>query len=86
MGSAEFAWTLYEEFRDEFDTVIAIYKGSPKKFFTDIADQLKIPTTEPKYNRNGDEVGEKPLMIEGLKDEIAQNIGDRTLLIFPESK
>jgi hypothetical protein len=86
MGSAEFARALYEEFRDEFDTAIAIYKGLPKKFFADIADQLKIPTTEPKYNREGDEVGEKPLTMDGLKDEIAENIGDRTLLIFPESK
>jgi hypothetical protein len=31
-------------------------------------------------------VGEKPLTMDGLKDEIAENIGDRTLLIFPESK
>jgi len=86
MGSAEFARALYEELRDEFHTAIATYKGSGKKFFADIADQLKIPTTEPKYNREGDEVGEKQLTMDGLKDEIAQNIGDRTLLIFPESK
>ncbi len=86
MGSAEFAQALYEELRNEFDTAIATYKGSGKKFFADIADQLKIPTTEPKYNREGDEVGEKPLTMDGLKDEIAENIGDRTLLIFPESK
>jgi len=86
MGAAEFARALYEELRDEFDTAIAIYKGSPIKFFTSIAKQLGVPTTEPKYNRKGDEVGEKPLLIERLKDEIAQNIGDRTLLIFPESK
>lgn len=86
MGSAEFARALYEELRDEFDTAIATYKGSGKRFFADIADQLKIPTTEPKYNREGDEVGEKPLTMDGLKDEIAENIGDRTLLIFPESK
>jgi hypothetical protein len=86
MGSAEFAREVYEELRDEFDTAIATYKGSTKRFFADIADQLKIPTTEPKYNREGDEVGEKPLTMDGLKDEIAENIGDRTLLIFPESK
>ena len=86
MGSAEFAREVYEELRDEFDTAIATYKGSGKKFFADIADQLKIPTTEPKYNREGDEVGEKPLTMDGLKDEIAENIGNRTLLIFPESK
>ena len=86
MGSAGFAREVYEELRDEFDTAIATYKGSGKKFFADIADQLKIPTTEPKYNREGDEVGEKPLTMDGLKDEIAENIGNRTLLIFPESK
>ena len=86
MGSAEFAQAIYEELRDEFDTAIATYKGSGKKFFADIADQLKIPTTEPKYNREGNEVGEKPLTMDELKDEIAENIGDRTLLIFPESK
>ena len=86
MGSAEFAQAIYEELQGEFDTAIATYKGSGKRFFADIADQLKIPTTEPKYNREGDEVGEKPLTMDGLKDEIAENIGDRTLLIFPESK
>ena len=84
MGSAEFAHALFLELRQEFDTAIATYKGSGKKFFADIADQLKIPTTEPKYNREGDEVGEKPLTMDGLKDEIAENIGDRTLLIFPK--
>ncbi|WP_264320940.1 hypothetical protein [Zarconia navalis] len=68
------------------DCAIAIYKGSGKKFFTDIAEQLDIPTTEPKLNKDGEEVGEKPLTMDGLKEEIAGNIDENTLLIFPEAK
>ncbi len=51
-----------------------------------IAEALDIPTSEPKYNANGDEVGEKALMADGLKEEIADNVGDETFLIIPDSQ
>lgn len=81
MGSVEFAQSLYEELRGEFETAIVTYKGSGKKFFQTLAQQLKIPTEVEDENGKG-----KVLTMDALKDEIAENIGDQTLLIFPESK
>ncbi len=76
-GKSEFAQALYETFLGEMDCALAIYKGSSKKFFASIAFQLDIPTE----NEDG-----KPLTMDALKDEIAENCGDNTLLIFPEAK
>jgi hypothetical protein len=64
----------------------AIYKGSGKKFFVELADQLGIDTTEPKYNKDGDEVGERNLTMDELKAAIAHEIDPSCLLIFPEAK
>ena len=85
-GKAQFAQALFNRFAGELDCAITTYKGSGKKFFAEIAEQLDIPTTEPKYNKDGEEVGEKPLTMDGLKEEIAGNVGEDTLLIFPEAK
>ena len=85
-GKAQFAQALFNRFAGEMDCAIATYKGSGKKFFAELAEQLDIPTTEPKLNKDGEEVGEKPLTMEGLKEEIAGNVGEDTLLIFPEAK
>jgi hypothetical protein len=85
-GTGEFAQALYEEMLDEFQCAIATYKGSIKKFFIAIAMQLDIPTTETQYNKNGDPTGEKDLTVDALKQEILENSGEDTLLIFPESK
>lgn len=63
--------------RFDGDTAIATYKGSGKKFFADIAEQLNIPTE----NEDG-----KALSMDALKDEIALNCNADTLLIFPEAK
>ena len=57
---------------------MAIYKGSGKRFFQTIANQLDIPTEDV-------ETG-KALTMDGLKEEIALNCGPETLLIFPEAK
>jgi hypothetical protein len=86
MGGAEFAQSLYEELLGDFQAAIATYKGSVKKFFTAIAFQLDIPTTETQYNKNGDPTGEKNLTVDALKEEIAANCSDGTLLILPEAK
>jgi hypothetical protein len=81
MGSTEFAQSLYEELLGEFQVALAIYKGSGKKFFQTIAFQLDIPTEVEDDNGKV-----KALTMDVLKEEIAQNIGEETLLIFPEAK
>jgi hypothetical protein len=85
-GKNDFALALHEEMSGEFNSAIATYKGSIKKFFIAIAMQLDIPTTETQYNKNGDPIGEKDLTVDALKQEILENSGEDTLLIFPESK
>jgi hypothetical protein len=70
----------------EFQSAIATYKGSIKKFFVAIAMQLDIPTTETQYNKNGDPIGEKDLTVDALKQEILDNCGEDTILILPEAK
>ena len=72
--------------RETYQVALATYKGSGKKFFVAVAEQLGIPTTETKFDKNGEPTGEKDLTMDALKDEIAQNVGDRTLLILPEAK
>jgi transcriptional regulator with AAA-type ATPase domain len=52
-GKDDFALALHEELLGEFNSAIATYKGSIKKFFIAIAMQLDIPTTETQYNKNG---------------------------------
>jgi hypothetical protein len=74
---SDFAQSIYEELLGDFKTAIAIYKGSAKKFFQTIAFELDIPTE----NEDG-----KQLTVEQLKEEIAANCSDDTLLILPEAK
>ena len=70
---------LPQQICDRFggDYAIATYKGSGKKFFASIAEQLDVPTE----NEDG-----KPLSMDALKDEIALNCNPDTLLVFPEAK
>lgn len=78
---------VLERCQEEFDNVaIATYKGSGKKFFITIAEQLGIATTEPKLDKNGDEVGEKPLSMDGLKEAIADQVEPETVLVLPAAK
>jgi hypothetical protein len=76
-GKTDFALALHEEMSGEFNSAIATYKGSLKKFFIAIAMQLDCPT-ENEQNR--------PLTVDALKQEILENAGEDTLLIFPEAK
>ena len=85
-GKGNFALDLHEEMSGEFNSAIATYKGSIKKFFMAIAMQLDIPTTETQYNKNGDPTGEKDLTVDAIKQEILDNCGEDTLLILPEAK
>ncbi len=61
----------------EYQSAIATYKGSLKKFFIAIAMQLGCPTE----NDEG-----KAMTVDALKEEILINSGEDTLLIFPEAK
>jgi hypothetical protein len=76
-GKFDFAQNLYEELLEEFHSAIATYKGSIKKFYQAIAFQLNCPTE----NDQG-----RPLAVDALKEEILENSGEDTLLIFPEAK
>lgn len=77
MGILDLAQSLYEEMLGDFQAALAIYKGSVKSFFTAIAFQLGIPTE----NENG-----KGMTVDQMKEEIAANCSDGTLLILPEAK
>ena len=77
---------LCQRFSRARQTALVTYKGSGKRFFVELAQQLAIPTTEPKLNKDGEAVGEKDLAMDALKEEILANIGDSHLLILPEAK
>ncbi|MBE9067899.1 hypothetical protein IQ260_14695 [Leptolyngbya cf. ectocarpi LEGE 11479] len=77
---------LVMRFVDTFAVATAVYKGSGKRFFVRLAEQLDIPTIEDKYDKNGEPCGERALTMDQLKDEIAENVGPETLLILPEAK
>jgi hypothetical protein len=76
-GLSELALSVREELMGDFSVATAIYKGSLKQFFQAIAFQLDIPIED----ENG-----KPSIVDKLKEEIAANIDENTLLIFPEAK
>ena len=76
-GKTEFAIALHDEMLGEYQSAIATYKGSIKKFFIAIAMQLGCPTE----NDEG-----KPMTVDALKEEILINSGEDTLLILPEAK
>ncbi|NEQ49549.1 MAG: hypothetical protein F6K11_05365 [Leptolyngbya sp. SIO3F4] len=77
---------LVTHYGAKFETASVIYKASGKKFFVSMAEQLDIPTTEPKYNKDGEVVGEKAMTMDALKDEILENVGHGTLLILPDAQ
>ena len=80
-----FPQLVAERFQSECAVATAIYKGSGKQFFVQLAEQLDIPTTAPRYGRNGEVTGEKSLTVDQLKEEILDNMRDDTLLLLPEA-
>lgn len=80
------ASAIEQELSGDFSIAKVVYKGSGKKFFVELAKQFDIPTTCPKLNADGEEIGEKPMSLDELKEEIALNIPADALLLFPESK
>ncbi|MDB9529944.1 hypothetical protein PN498_28415 [Oscillatoria sp. CS-180] len=85
-NNADFPKLLYRQFEGRLNVAIAKYKGSGKLFFQKMAEALDIPTTEDKYDREGNVTGEKPMSMDAIKDELLMNIGPDTLLILPEAK
>lgn len=82
----EAARAIEQELSDEFIIAKATYKGSGKKFFIELAKQFDIPITCPKLNADGEEVGEKAMTLDELKEEIALNLPADALLFLPEAK
>lgn len=62
--------TVGNEFRQ---VAIASYAGSTKTLIQSVAEQLGCPTSMPKYNREGDAVGEKEMTVEEMKAEVLLN-------------
>ena len=80
-GLDEVAAGVAELLTGEFSIATAIYKGSGKKFFQELAKQLDIPTEVE------DDKGKiKQLTLDQLKEEIALNLPTDALLLLPESK
>lgn len=73
----ELPQAIAQRYESELAVAMAIYKGSGKRFFQVVAEQLQIPTTDE---------DDKGLTMDALKDEIAQNVDGRTLLVLPEAK
>ncbi|MEG4634105.1 hypothetical protein QUB56_31815 [Microcoleus sp. AR_TQ3_B6] len=69
------------ELAGEFSIAVAVYKGSGKKFFQQLAKQLDIAT-----EIEDDKGRVKQLTLEQLKEEIALNIPTDALLLLPEAK
>jgi hypothetical protein len=69
------------ELAGEFSIAVAVYKGSGKKFFQQLAKQLDIPT-----EIEDDKGRVKQLTLDQLKEEIALNIPTDALLLLPEAK
>lgn len=80
------ASAIEQELSGDFSIAKAIYKGSGKNFFKALANAFDIPTTMPKLNADGEEIGEKQMTLDELKEEIASNIPADALLILPEAK
>ena len=69
------------ELAGDFSVATATYKGSGKKFFQQLAEQLDIPT-----EIEDDKGRLKQLTLDQLKEEIALNIPTDALLLLPEAK
>lgn len=69
------------ELAGEFSVAVATYKGSGKKFFQQLAEQLDVPTEV-----EDDKGRVKQLSLDHLKEEIALNLPTDTLLLLPEAK
>ncbi|MEG3959995.1 hypothetical protein QT982_31940 [Microcoleus sp. herbarium2] len=65
----------------EFSIATATYKGSPKRFYQQIAQQLDIP-----IETEDDKGRVRQLTLDQLENEIMLNIPTNALLLLPEAK
>ena len=80
-GLEDVAAGVAELLEGEFSIATATYKGSPKKFYQQIAQQLDIPTeTEDGKGRV------RQLTLDQLENEIMLNIPSDALLLLPQAK
>lgn len=75
------AATVALELAGEFSVATATYKGSGKKFFQQLAEQLDVP-----IEVEDDKGRIKQLTLDQLKEEIALNLPTDALLVLPEAK
>lgn len=80
-GLEDVAAGVAELLAGEFSLATATYKGSGKKFFQQLAEQLDVPT-----EIEDDKGKVKQLTLDQLKEEIANNIPADALLLLPEAK
>ena len=82
-GKSTVAAAVKASCQDAFKGGIAIvsYSGSIKPFLLSIGIQLNIELTKPKINSKGKEVGEMPMSVDEMKEEIAVNLYSRLLII-----
>lgn len=69
------------ELAGEFSVAVATYKGSGKKFFQQLAEQLDVP-----IEMEDDKGRIKQLTLDQLKEEIGLNLPTDALLVLPEAK
>ena len=80
-GLEDVAAGVAELLEGEFSIATATYKGSPKRFYQQIAQQLDIPTeTEDGKGRV------RQLTLDQLENEIMLNIPSDALLLLPQAK
>jgi hypothetical protein len=80
-GLEDVAAGVAELLAGEFSIATATYKGSGKKFFQQIAEQLDVP-----IEIEDDKGRVKQLTLDQLKEEIALNIPTDALLLLPQAK
>jgi len=80
-GLDEVAAGVAEELAGDFSVATATYKGSGKKFFQQLAEQLDIP-----IEIEDDKGRVKQLTLDQLKEEIWLNLPTDALLLLPEAK
>ena len=76
-GKTDLAVAVHDEMSGEYQSAIATYKGSIKKFFVAIAMQLGCPTEDE---------NDKAMTVDALKEKILVNSNENTLLVFSEAK
>ncbi|WP_333446927.1 ATP-binding protein [Microcoleus sp. herbarium2] len=80
-GLEDVAAGVAELLAGEFSIATATYKGSPKRFYQQIAQQLDIP-----IETEDDKGRVRQLTLDQLENEIMLNIPTNALLLLPEAK